>query len=216
MRGVKTMLTYIQRMTKELIDDYEVTTAYDEKRKAYAIEKLNRDIELSLNGENTDDGLYGKVFELFSHTPMSTITTFRRQGVNDCYIVVDGKRRKAEVKTNCGRIGNLYEMPISERKARYIIYTICRVKPEGKHVKKDGTKAPAEEWYLAPIVMRISDFLEIVEKYNAIRMIEHSDYVESDLEPSLKADKAKFYNALSNRKSAYYERFATYTKAEIK
>ena len=41
------MLTYIQRMTKELIEDYEITTHYDAKRKAYAIEKLKRDIELS-------------------------------------------------------------------------------------------------------------------------------------------------------------------------
>ena len=49
------MLTYIQRMTKELIEDYEVTTHYDAKRKAYAIEKLKRDIELSASGESTDD-----------------------------------------------------------------------------------------------------------------------------------------------------------------
>lgn len=209
------MLTYIQRMTKELIEDYEVTTSYDEKRKAYAIEKLKRDIELSNNGLATDDGLYGKVFELFSHTPTSTITTFRRQGVNDCYVVIDGKRKKAEVKTNCGRIGNLYEMPMNERKARYIIYTICRVKPAGTHVKKDGTTAPAEEWYLPPIIMTIADFLNIVDEYKAIRMIGHNDYVESDLEPSLKADKQKFYKALLNRKSAYYERFSTYTKDEI-
>ena len=208
-------MTYIQRMTAELIEDYEVTTKYDEKRKTYAVEKLNRDIELLDSGEPTDDGLYGKVFELFSHTPTSTIVTFRRQGVNDCYIVVDGKRKKAEVNTNCGSIGNLYLMNKKERETKYIIYTICRIKPAGKHIRKDGTIAPAEEWYLPPIVMKISDFLSIVEQYNAIRMIEHSDYVESDLEPSLKADKAKFYNALLNRKTAYYERFATYTKAEI-
>lgn len=209
------MLTYIQRMTKELIEDYEVTTHYDAKRKAYAIEKLNRDIELSTSGESTDDGLYGKVFELFSHTPNSTITTFRRQGVNDCYIVVDGKRKKAEVKTNCGRIGNLYAMSRREREARYIIYTICRVKPAGTHVKKDGTTAPAEEWYLPPIIMKISDFLDIVEQYKATTIIGHENYIESDFEPNVRGDKAKFYKALLNRKSAYYERFATYNKVDI-
>ena len=209
------MLNYIQRMTADLIEDYEVVTKYDTKRKAYAIEKLERDIELSRQGLATDDGLFGKVFELFSHAPNSTITTFRRQGVNDCYITVDGKKKKAEVKTNCGRIGNLYAMPKTERKARYIVYTICRVKPAGTHVKKDGSVAPAEEWYLPPIVLTIADFLEIVEEYKAIRMIEHADYIESDLEPSLKADKAKFYKALLNRKSAYYERFATYSKSDI-
>lgn len=209
------MLTYIQRMTSELIDDYEVTTHYDAKRKAYAIEKLKRDIELSANGESTDDGLYGKVFELFSHTPNSTITTFRRQGVNDCYITVDGKRKKAEVKTNCGRIGNLYAMSRREREARYIIYTICRIKPAGTHVKKDGTTAPAEEWYLPPIVMTIADFLDIVAQYKATTIIGHENYIESDFEPNVRGDKAKFYKALLNRKSAYYERFATYSKADI-
>ena len=209
------MLTFIQQMTKELIEDYEVTTAYDEKRKAYAIEKLKRDIELSRNGDNTDDGLYGKVFELFCHTPHSTVTQFRRQGINDCYIVVDGKRKKAEVKTNCGRIGNLYDMPINERKARYIVYTICRIKPAGKHVKKDGSVAPAEEWYLPPIVMTIEDFLTEIEKYKAVSLIKHENYVEDDSEPNVRGDKAKFYHALLNRKSAYYERFATYTREEI-
>ena len=209
------MLNYIQTMTKELIEDYEITTKYDAKRKEYAIEKLERDIELLHNGEPTDDGLYGKVFELFSHTPNSTITTFRRQGVNDCYIVVDGKRKKAEVKTNCGRIGNLYQMNKKEREARYIVYTICRVKPAGTHVKKDGTTAPAEEWYLPPIILKISDFLELVEQYKAVSVIGHENYVESDYEPNVRGDKAKFYKALLNRKSAYYERFATYTKADI-
>ena len=165
------MLTYIQRMTKELIEDYEVTTHYDAKRKAYAIEKLKRDIELSTSGDSTDDGLYGKVFELFSHTPNSTITTFRRQGVNDCYITVDGKRKKAEVKTNCGRIGNLYAMSRREREARYIIYTICRVKPAGTHVKKDGTTAPAEEWYLPPIIMKISDFDKTINDHSAFKAL---------------------------------------------
>ena len=209
------MLTFIQTMTKELIEDYETTTKYDEKRKAYAIDKLKRDIELSNKGCDTDDGLYGKVFELFSHTPTSTITTFRRQGVNDCYIVVNGKRKKAEVKTNCGRIGNLYKMNKREREARYIVYTICRVKPAGKHVKKDGTTAPAEEWYLPPSVMKISDFLDIIEQYEAVSTIGHGNYIESDFEPNVRGDKAKFYKALLNRKSAYYERFATYTSDEI-
>jgi len=209
------MLTFIQIMTKDLIDDYEVTTKYDAKRKEYAIEKLKRDIELSSSGESTDDGLYGKVFELFSHTPNSTITTFRRHGVNDCYVAVDGKRVKAEVKTNCGRIGNLYKMNRREREARYIIYTICRIKPAGKHVKKDGTVAPAEEWYLPPIILKISDFLEIVEQYDAVSTIGHKDYIEDDFEPNVRGDKGKFYRALLKRKSAYYERFATYTKDEI-
>ena len=209
------MLSFIQSMTAELIEDYEVTTKYDEKRKAYAIEKLKRDISLTTNGKNGDDGLYGKVFELFSHAPSSTICTFRRQGINDCYIVVDGKRKKAEVKTNSGRIGNLYKMNKREREARYIIYTICRIKPAGKHVRKDGTTAPAEEWYLPPIILKISDFLEIVEQYDAISIVGHENYIEDDSEPNVRGDKAKFYKALLNRKSAYYERFATYTADEI-
>lgn len=209
------MLTFIQTMTAELIEDYEVTTKYDAKRKAYAIEKLERDIALSESGNATDDGLYGKVFELFCHSPNSTICTFRRQGINDCYIVIDGKRKKAEVKTNSGRIGNLYKMPINERKARYIVYTICRVKPAGKHVKKDGSVAPAEEWYLPPIVMTIENFLNEVENHKAVSNIGHNDYIEDDHEPNVRGDKAAFYKALLNRKSAYYERFATYTKDEI-
>ena len=106
-------------------------------------------------------------------------------------------------------------MPITERKARYIVYTICRVKPAGTHVKKDGTTAPAEEWYLPPIIMTIADFLDIVEEYKAVSVIGHNNYIEDDHEPNVRGDKAKFYKALLNRKSAYYERFSTYTKADI-
>jgi len=199
-------MNFIELMTQDLISDFEPESKYDVIRQDVAQDLLN--IDLARPEDNKDSGLYGKVFELLHRSPNSKITEVRAQGEVDLFVKVGNTLRPCEVKTNSGRIGSLYKIPEDKRNNSYVVYTICRIKPQGTRPRRDGSYAPAEEWYLPPIIMTVSDFLTEVHRYNATSTIGHGT---GDEEPNVRGDKGQFYRALLKRKSTYYVRGATYT-----
>lgn len=175
----------------ELVNAFEVRTSYDEKRKTKAVELLQLNIERVKANEPIDSGLYGKIKELLSHSERSTITRVRPQGKSDSFISVDGKRKPLEVKTNGGRVENLFKMSERAKATNYIRYTLDFTIKAGKP-RKDGTCKPEEHRYFDG-VMTVKTFIEILETTKAYKIIGHN---ESDKERAVQSDSKKLYKAL--------------------
>ena len=190
-------MTRTQERTLKAINNYKARSNRDNKRLEKAIELFNNDLER----HNSDSGLYGKVIELFSHDSNSTIIRVQAQNRNDNYIIVNGKRKACEVKTNGGRIGNLYNMSMRTRKTNYIIYHLNYDTPIGKP-RKDGTRKPSEHREACK-VMTVQQFIELVENCKATKIIGHN---ETDREVAVQGDSKKLYEALTSGKYLDYLR----------
>lgn len=188
--NAKTMTKMFDRTIK-LIQSFEVKTSYDAKRKAKALDIVQVNLDKAKNGLPIDSGMYGKVKELTSHDSKSTITRVQAQNRNDAYIIVDGKRKPLEVKTNGGRIASLYKLNTKARANRYIFYTLDFTVKAGKP-RKDGTCKPAEHRYFSG-VMTIAKFIKILDETKATKVIGHND---SDKELAIQSDSKKLYKAL--------------------
>lgn len=193
------------------IQAYKAETKADTARLNKAIAMLQNDINNVKAGGGADSGIYGKVAEVLSHDERSTIKRVQRQGAVDLYIVIDGVRVKAEYKTNGGRIESLYR--IRNKANKYIVYELDYTKPAGKHVRKDGTTAPAERRVIEPTLMTVETFLTIIEETKAVKVIGHN---ENDRERAVQADSKKLYKALKAFNGTKYDRAKTYTSANIK
>lgn len=202
--------TNVQIRTLNLLKSYKASTKYDVKRYNKAIELMKLDLERAKNGEPTDDGLYGKVAELLAHDEHSTIVRVQAQSCNDNYIIVDGKRKPCEVKTNGGRVGSLYSMSTRAQESNYIAYNLDFIVKAGKP-RKDGTCKPAEHRKVYK-VMTVKAFLEILEETNATKVIGHTD---SDREIAVQSDSKKLYRALLESGFPDYDREATYEAWEL-
>lgn len=198
--------TTTELRTANLIKNFKRSSKFDTKRYNKAVEMLIADV----NRENKDSGLYGKVFELFSHDEKSTIVRVQAQNRNDNYIFVDDIRKPCEVKTNGGRIGNLYAMSAKAQNANYIVYNLDFFVKAGKP-RKDGTCKPAE-YRKACKVMTVAQFIELVESVNAIKVIGHND---SDREVAVQADSKKLYKALVSGNYLDYTRGFHYLREDF-
>ena len=190
----------------EIVNAFEPKTKLDEKRKAKAIELLQLNIERAKKNEPVDSGLYGKIKELLSHNARSTITSVRAQGKHDSFINIDGKRKPLEVKTNGGRVENLFTMSDKAKEKRYIRYTLDFTVKAGKP-RKDGTCKPEEHRYFDG-VMTVKTFVEILESTKAYKVISHN---ESDKERAIQSDSKKLYKALLKSGAVDYVADFNYT-----
>lgn len=197
--------TMVQIRTLVLIHSYKPQSTLDSKRLDKATDMFFADVVNADTGMNTDSGLYGKVAELLAHDSKSTITRVQAQGRNDNYIIVNGKRKPCEVKTNGGRIGNLYAMSERSQESRYIAYKLDFIVKAGKP-RKDGSRKPAEH-RKAYKVMTVKAFLQLLEETGATKVIGHSD---SDREIAVQSDSKKLYKALMTGGYADYKRGAEY------
>ena len=200
----------VQTRTLMLINEYEPTSAYDRKRLDKAIDLWYADIIRNDTGENADDGLYGKVAELLAHDDKSTITRVQAQNRNDNYIIVNGKRKPCEVKTNGGRVGTLFTMSERSQESHFIAYKLDFIVKAGKP-RKDGTCKPAEH-RKAYKVMTVKAFVQLLEETGATKVIGHT---ESDREIAVQSDSKKLYKALLSGGYADYERGGTYEEWEL-
>lgn len=194
----------------EIVNTFEVKTSYDEKRKAQAIELLQVNIKRAKANEPIDSGLYGKIKELLSHNTKSTITRVRAQGKADSFINVDGKRKPLEVKTNGGRVENLFTMSERAKATNYIRYTLDFTVKAGKP-RKDGSCKPEEHRYFDG-VMTVKTFVEILETTKAYKIIGHN---ESDKERAVQSDSKKLYKALLESGAVDYVADFNYTIADF-
>lgn len=195
----------------EAVKAFKPKNSKDMKRLNKAVNLVNLNIKRHNNGEPTDSGLLGKVTELLSHDEKSTIVRVQAQNRNDCYIIIDGKRKPLEVKTNGGRVGSLYQMSAKARESRYIHYTLDIETKAGKP-RKDGTCKPAEHRYVN-VVMTIAEFIRVLEECRATKVIGHN---ESDREVAIQSDSKKLYKALVNGNYTEYHRDWEYFSEDFK
>lgn len=194
----------------DIVNAFECVSTYDEKRKAKAVELLQVNIERVKANKSIDSGIYGKIKELLSHNTNSTITRVRPQGKSDSFIVVDGKRKPLEVKTNGGRVESLFTMSERAKATNYIRYTLDFTVKAGKP-RKDGTCKPAEYRHFDG-VLTVKTFVEILESTKAYKVIGHN---ESDKERAVQSDSKKLYNALLKSGAVEYIPDFNYTLADF-
>lgn len=204
--------TFIQIATGNLIANYEVISEYDAVRLETAKEMLTRDIKRYASHLPVDSGLFGKVFELLMRKPSSKVTWVQGQNKSDYITHINGTTTHVEVKTNFGRVGEFYKS--HNNASKYIVYAMCCEKISS-HVKKDGTQ-DVKRWYIEPIIMRMNDFIELLNSTKATKYIEHKNAIKSDRELAIKQWYTPFYKALKEYDATPYNRLGNYKPEDIK
>lgn len=144
-----------------------------------------------------DCGRYGKAFELLNVSAKARKAHVSAQGKVDGYFYLDGKRHAVEYKSNGGRIEALYRLRKPED--AYIVYTMDF--ETRQTYKKDGTPRPTKHYEVEPIIMRVSDFLAVLEHCNAVKTLEHKG--KGDRERAVQGDSAKLAKVLADYPITY-------------
>lgn len=185
----------VQLRTAELMKKYKPTIngSYDAKRYAEMERLLKADLIRLANGQPTDCGLYGKVFELASHDSKSTITRVQSQNKNDVYILTDGKRVKGEAKTGGGRIGKLFNMNSKEKANTFFVFDLDHTPAD--RTLKDGTIVKGVR-RKATKITTVEHFIDIVIECKAYKMTGHKG--QSDYEEAIQISSKKLYEAMKS------------------
>lgn len=143
-----------------------------------------------------DSGAYGKKMELELTPKKSHKKRVAGHGEIDNYFYLNEKKEPIEIKTNGGRIENLLKTKNPQKK--YVAYKIhlCNSTTGGKMVD------------IAPRIMTVSHFLEILNAVGAIRM--NSDGKEHCIQVS----KRGLWQAME--KEPIYDPDRHYTIGEIR
>lgn len=185
----------VQLRTAELMMKYRPTIngSYDAKRYAEMERLFKADLARLANGQPTDCGLYGKVFELASHDSKSTITRVQSQNKNDVYILTDGKRVKGEAKTGGGRIGKLFNMNSKAKANTFFVFDLDHTPAD--RTLKDGTIVKGVR-RKATKITTVEHFIDIVIECNAYKMTGHKG--QSDYEEAIQISSKKLYEAMKS------------------
>lgn len=154
------------------------------------VRRFNR--VMSILANENDDGRWGKSFEVLNVSATSRKVNVAAQGKTDGYFYYNGKRVAVEYKTNGGRVGSLYKLAKPEN--AFIVYSMdfeTRVT-----YRKDGTPRPTKHYQVAPIILKVSDFLTILEYCHATKVIGHAG--KGDDEVAIQGDSAKLAKCLAD------------------
>lgn len=143
-----------------------------------------------LNNEN-DSGRWGKAFELLNVSATARKSYVAKQGKVDGYFFYNGKRQPVEYKTNGGRVGSLYKLNKPEN--AFVIYSMDFTTRQT--YKKDGTPRDTKHYTVSPVILKVSDFLAILEHCNALKVIGHQG--KGDDEIAIQGDSVKLAKCLS-------------------
>lgn len=158
---------------------------------------------------NTADlARYNKAFEMLDVSDSARKTDLAPQGATDGYFYLDGTRHAVEYKSNGGRIESLYRLRKPE--SAYIVYTMDF--ETRQTYRKDGTPRPTKHYVVEPIILKVSDFLAILEHCNAVKVLEHKG--KNDRERAVQGDSAKLAKVLADYPLAYNPN-AKYTTADF-
>ena len=142
-----------------IADAYYKTIASKNDLKRYnnMVKYINSEVA-KIKGEsdiNYDDGILGRVIELFCRDSASTLTEVRTQGKCDAYLPTpDGRRVKAEIKTNGGQVHELMKMSRRQQEHTFMVYFSHTEIPRSKNSNKPVS------FYDCFKVMTIADFLD--------------------------------------------------------
>lgn len=146
---------------------------------------------MSILSNENDSGRWGKAFEMLNVSATARKVYVAAQGKTDGYFYYNDKRVAVEYKTNGGRIGNLYKL--SKPENAFIIYSMDF--ETRQTFRKDGTPRPTKHYQVAPVILKVSDFLAILEHCNATKVIGHQG--KGDDEVAIQGDSAKLAKCLA-------------------
>lgn len=164
---------------------------------ATTIEKRRFNNAMSLLSNEKDDGRWGKAFEMLFVSDNARKTYVAAQGKADGYMNYNGKRIAVEYKTNGGRIQSLYDLKKPEN--HFIIYSMDF--ETRQTYKKDGSPRATKHYTVEPVVLKVSDFLAILEHCKATKVIEHKG--KNDREVAIQGDSVKLAKCLADYPIAY-------------
>ncbi len=144
-----------------------------------------------------DSGRYGKAFELLNVSAKARKAHVSAQGKVDGYFYLDGKRHAVEYKTNGGRIEALYRLRKPEE--AFIVYSMDF--ETRQTFRKDGSPRPTKHYEVEPIILKVSDFLKVLEYCNAVKVLEHKG--KGDKERAVQGDSAKLAKVLAEYPITY-------------
>jgi len=134
-----------------------IANKHDLERYNNMVKYINAEIA-KLNGNsdvNYDDGILGRVIELYCRDSASTLTAVRTQGKCDAYIpTTSGKRVKAEIKTNGGQVHELMKMSRRQQENTLMIYFNHTKVPTSKKSDKPVS------FYDCFKIMTVAEFLD--------------------------------------------------------
>lgn len=177
------MKNLVMRLLNDLMDKVNNGTAN-------AAERARLNNALNILNNRADDGRWGKAFELLNVSTKARKSYVAKQGKADGYFYFDGKRHAVEYKTNGGRVESLYRMNKPEN--AFIIYSMdftTRV-----YTNKDGSKGGGKHYVVEPRILKVSDFLAILEHCKAVKVIGHED--KNDNERAVQGDSVKLAKCL--------------------
>ena len=130
------------------------------------------------NRVTINSGAYGCIFEIMNSGTRKKAVA--KQGKNDIYFTYNGKRVKAENKTNGGRIGDLLN---GENSCKFVVYSLdlCNKGPNGKHR------------HLDPVIIPTDLFIDLLERCNAIKAINRNGEFDDF---GIQCSSKKLYEAL--------------------
>ena len=207
---VKVNYTSVQLRTAKRIREFKPVNDHDNIRLDKAIKLLNIDIKRLVDGVPTDSGLYGKVDELLNHDSRSTCYRPRSNKYHDIDIMIDGIRQRVENKTNGGRIEKLYR--VRDKYNSYVVYTLDFIEPY--RTLKDGTLSGGHYRHVDKI-LRVSTFLDILDRCKAVKIVKHSGYDINDAERAVQCSSKKLYLELKTGGYTDFDRNKHYNSFEI-
>lgn len=177
------MKNLVMRLLNDLLDKVNNGTAN-------AAERARLNNALNILNNKADDGRWGKAFELLNVSAKARKSYVAKQGKADGYFYFDGKRHAVEYKTNGGRVGSLYKLNKPEN--AFIIYSMDFTTRQT--YKKDGTPRDTKHYVVEPRILKVSDFLAILEHCNALKVIGHQG--KGDDEVAIQGDSVKLAKCL--------------------
>ena len=184
-------------MKNKVIAKVNELTAKVKNGKATKTETERLNAVLVILANPNDSGRWGKAFEMLFVSDTARKTYVAAQGKVDGYFYLDGERKAVEYKTNGGRIGSLYKLRKPE--SAYIVYSMDF--ETRQTYKKDGTPRPTKHYVVEPIILKVSDFLAILEHCGATKVIGHEG--KDDYEVAVQGDSAKLAKCLAEYPIAY-------------
>lgn len=178
-------------MKEKVISKVNELTAKVESGKATKAEQVRLRNAQAILANEADSGRWGKCFELLFVKASSRKCFVADPRHRDGYATINGKRVWVEYKTNGGRIGALLRLRKPEN--AYIVYAMDF--ETRQTYRKDGTPRPTKHYSVAPIILKVSDFLAILEHCNATKVIGHAN--KNDSEVAIQGDSAKLAKVLA-------------------
>lgn len=200
----------MEQIRKERIYDLYFELAWkvaDGKANSYEVKRYHEATRL-FEKADIDDGIWGKLEELLNVSATSHKTEVSKQGEVDNYFYYEGSRKPVEYKTNGGRIEALYRLRKPENS--FIVYSMDF--ETRQTYRKDGTPRPTKHYVVEPIILRVSDFLAILEHCNAVKVLEHKG--KNDRERAVQGDSAKLAKCLADY-PVTFDPNAKYTSADF-